>query len=101
MSEVASVGGFVKEYQIDVDPDAMKIHRITLEQVMAAVKGSNIDIGAQTMEINLAEYFVRGWGTSKCGGYRILGGGGERQRPRLRQDVARVNILLATRRGAG
>jgi Cu(I)/Ag(I) efflux system membrane protein CusA/SilA len=65
VSEVASIGGYVKEYQVDVDPDAMKANNISLEEVMKAVKGSNIDIGAQTLEINLAEYFVRGLGYVK------------------------------------
>ncbi|MCB9039533.1 MAG: efflux RND transporter permease subunit [Lewinellaceae bacterium] len=101
VSEVASVGGFVKEYQIDVDPDAMKIHRITLEQVMAAVKGSNIDIGAQTMEINLAEYFVRGLGYIKNVEdieYSVVAVNDNV--PVYIKDVARVNIGPATRRGA-
>jgi Cu(I)/Ag(I) efflux system membrane protein CusA/SilA len=62
VAEVASIGGYVQEYQIDVDPDALKTHQIALDQVMNAVKSSNIDVGAQTIEINLAEYFVRGLG---------------------------------------
>lgn len=65
VSEVASIGGFVKEYQVDVDPDAMKTYGITLDEVMRAIKGSNLDVGAQTIEINLAEYFVRGLGYVK------------------------------------
>ena len=67
VAEVASIGGFVKEYQVDVDPESMKVNGISLEQVMKAIKGSNIDVGAQTIEINLAEYFVRGLGyVKKC-----------------------------------
>ena len=65
VSEVASIGGYVKEYQVDVDPEAMKANKISLDQVMKAIKGSNIDVGAQTIEINLAEYFVRGVGYVK------------------------------------
>ncbi|MFT4565079.1 MAG: Cu(I)/Ag(I) efflux system membrane protein CusA/SilA [Saprospiraceae bacterium] len=65
VSEVASIGGFVKEYRVDVDPSTMKAKGITLAQVMKAVKGSNLDIGAQTIEINQAEYFVRGLGYVK------------------------------------
>ena len=65
VSEVASIGGFVQEYQVDVDPDAMKTYGISLDQVMRAIRGSNLDIGAQTIEINLAEYFVRGLGYVK------------------------------------
>lgn len=62
VSEVASIGGFVQEYQIDVDPELMKQYNIGLEQVVKAVKQSNRDIGAQTLEINQAEYLVRGLG---------------------------------------
>lgn len=65
VSEVASIGGFVKEYQVDVNPDKMKTYGVTLNQVMKAVKESNLDIGAQTIEINMAEYFVRGLGYVK------------------------------------
>ena len=65
VSEVASIGGFVKEYQVDVNPDKMKAYGITLNQVMKATKESNLDIGAQTLEINMAEYFVRGLGYVK------------------------------------
>jgi len=62
ISEVASVGGFVKEYQIDVDPDAMRAHGVTLEEVVNAVRMSNRDVGARTIEINRVEYLVRGIG---------------------------------------
>lgn len=65
VSEVASIGGFVKEYRVDVDPAQMRFHNITLENVMKSIKGSNLDIGAQTIEINQAEYFVRGLGYVK------------------------------------
>ncbi|MGB5370205.1 MAG: efflux RND transporter permease subunit, partial [Flavobacteriaceae bacterium] len=62
VSEVASIGGYVREYQIDVDPELMKQYNIGLHQVVNAVKQSNRDIGAQTLEINQAEYLVRGLG---------------------------------------
>ena len=62
VSEVASVGGFVQEYQIDVDPDALKAYGIGIDEVMMAVKESNRDIGAKTMEVNKVEYLVRGLG---------------------------------------
>lgn len=65
VSEVASVGGFVKEYQIDLDPDAMRAYGLNLVQVMLAAKNSNIDVGAGTMEINNAEYLIRGLGYVK------------------------------------
>ena len=62
VSEVASIGGYVQEYQIDIDPELMKQYGIGLEQIVRAVKRSNRDIGAQTLEINKAEYLVRGLG---------------------------------------
>lgn len=65
VSEVASIGGFVQEYQIDVNPDALKIYNIPLHQVMMAVKKSNKDVGAKTIEINQAEYLIRGLGYIK------------------------------------
>lgn len=62
VSEVSSIGGYVQEYQIDVNPELMKQYAIGLHQVVNAVKQSNRDIGAQTLEINQAEYLVRGLG---------------------------------------
>jgi copper/silver efflux system protein len=65
VSEVASIGGYVKEYQVDVNPELMRQYSITLSQVVKAVKQSNKDIGAQTLEINQVEYLVRGLGYVK------------------------------------
>lgn len=62
VAEVASVGGFVREYQIDVDPDAMRAHGVRLDQVFRAAKRSNLEVGARTVEMNRVEYFVRGLG---------------------------------------
>ncbi|MEQ8554091.1 MAG: efflux RND transporter permease subunit [Cyclobacteriaceae bacterium] len=65
VSEVASIGGFIQEYQIDVNPDALKAYSIPLHKVMQAVLKSNRDVGAKTIEINQAEYLVRGLGYIK------------------------------------
>lgn len=62
VSEVGTIGGFVKEYQVDIDPNAMKAHNITVAQIMKAVKKSNLDIGARTIEFNKVEYLIRGLG---------------------------------------
>ena len=51
VSEVASVGGFVREYQVDVDPDAMRAYGVMLMEVFQAVQGSNIDVGADVIEL--------------------------------------------------
>ncbi len=65
VSEVASVGGFVKEYQVDVDPDALRAYNITLNDVFNAVKGANLDVGARTIDVNNVEYVIRGIGFIK------------------------------------
>ncbi|WP_026808437.1 efflux RND transporter permease subunit [Arenibacter latericius] len=65
VSEVASIGGYVQEYQIDVKPELMRQYNIGLGEIVKAVKESNKDIGAQTMEINQVEYLVRGLGYIK------------------------------------
>ncbi|MDT8346254.1 MAG: efflux RND transporter permease subunit [Flavobacteriaceae bacterium] len=65
VAEVASVGGFVAEYQIDVIPEALKAAGISITDLAKAVSTSNNDIGARTVEINQAEYFVRALGLIK------------------------------------
>ncbi len=65
VSEVASIGGFLKEYQIEIDPDAMKASKVDIKMIMNAVKNSNLDIGARTLEFNKVEYLVRGLGYIK------------------------------------
>ena len=62
VSEVASIGGYVQEYQIDVNPELLNSYNIPLHKVMMAVKNTNLDVGAKTIEINKAEYLVRGLG---------------------------------------
>jgi len=65
VAEVAPVGGFVKEYQIDLDPNALLAHGIPLSEVVAHVKSSNGDVGGKTFEVATTEYFVRGHGYFK------------------------------------
>lgn len=65
VAEVASIGGFVKEYQVDLDPVAMKSRDVGLMQVVEALRQSNLDVGANTIELNLVEYYVRGLGYVK------------------------------------
>jgi len=65
VSEVASVGGFIQEYQIDVNPEALRAHGVKLSDLFQSVKMSNADVGARTIEINKAEYVIRGLGLIK------------------------------------
>lgn len=100
VSEVASIGGFVKEYQVDVDPEAMKAHGVGLHQIMQAVKNSNRDVGAKTIEINKAEYLVRGLGyinnveDLEQAVVQVVN-----NVPIRIKDIARVSLGPATRRG--
>lgn len=101
VAEVASVGGFVKEYQVDIDPDAMRAYNVTLPQIFMALKNSNLDTGARTMEINKVEYVIRGLGLIKS--IEDLEDVVIRETenvPVRIKDVARVNLGPGLRRGA-
>ena len=108
VAEVASIGGYVRQYQIDVDPDKLRLYQLTLAQVIQAVRDSNIDVGAKTIESSGMEYLVRGIG---------FVGAGKSESETLEQieqtvivtknsipismgDVAAVQIGPAFRRGA-
>eukprot|EP00456_Euglypha_rotunda_P013578 TRINITY_DN140_c1_g1_i5.p1 TRINITY_DN140_c1_g1~~TRINITY_DN140_c1_g1_i5.p1 ORF type:complete len:1188 (-),score=347.97 TRINITY_DN140_c1_g1_i5:138-3701(-) len=62
VTEVATLGGYVREYQIDVVPEKLRAHRVTLPEVYEAVRKSNIDVGAKVVENNRYEFFIRGKG---------------------------------------
>jgi copper/silver efflux system protein len=62
VSEVASIGGFEKQYQVDLDPAKLLAYRIPITQVMAAIQNANNDVGAMVMELSEREYMVRGLG---------------------------------------
>lgn len=65
VSEVAGVGGYVQEFQVDADPDALRHYGVTLDELSKAVRRSNSEVGARTLEINQVEYFVRGLGFAR------------------------------------
>ncbi|MBN2071589.1 MAG: efflux RND transporter permease subunit [Candidatus Krumholzibacteriota bacterium] len=101
VAEVASIGGFVREYQVDVDPDAMRAFGVTLQDILAAVRASNLDTGAGTIEVNRVEYVIRGLG--------LIGGTADIENSVIREsdnvpirvkDVAAVSLGPAARRGA-
>ncbi|MCA8998711.1 MAG: efflux RND transporter permease subunit, partial [Planctomycetaceae bacterium] len=108
VSEVASVGGHVRQYQIEVDPDKLRYHNIPLGHVIDAVKASNIDVGAKTVETSGMEFIVRGKGFIGSGKTEsetieqikstvIL----TRENIPIRvRDIAQVQIGPAFRRGA-
>jgi len=100
VSEVASAGGFVKEYQIDLNPDALKAYNVSVMDVMTAVQKSNLDIGAETIELNNVEYIIRGLGYVKNLEDIELSVVVVRNNIPVRvKDVAKVAFGPATRRG--
>ncbi|QDT04967.1 Cation efflux system protein CusA [Rubripirellula lacrimiformis] len=108
VSEVASIGGYVRQYQIEVDPDKLRFQGITLDQLATATKGSNVDVGAKTVETTGMEFIVRSKG--------LLGSDGDQAKtvedienivivqrdgvPVRVRDVAKVQIGPDFRRGA-
>ncbi len=101
VSEVASIGGFVQEYQVDVNPDALNAYDIPLHSVMMAVQKSNRDVGAKTIEINQAEYLVRGLGYVKSvEDLEEAVVAVKRNVPVRIKDIGVVKLGPATRRGA-
>lgn len=100
VSEVATIGGFVKEYQVDIDPNAMKAFGVSVMDIMQAVKKSNIDIGAETIELNKVEYVIRGLGYIKSLDDLKESVVAVRNNVPVRiGDVAHVSFGPATRRG--
>ena len=88
VSEVASVGGFRREYHIDVDPDALAAYGIDLDTVVEAIRASNLDVGAEVVEVNGMEMAVRGVG--------FVGGAERSQGPRGDRERAVVADLEST-----
>src|SRR6056297_1459305 len=101
VAEVASVGGFVKEYLVEADPEKLRQYDISLLELRKAVAESNLDIGAQTIEINRAEYFIRGLGyVEYLEDIEQSVIRASEQSPITVGDVARVSSGPASRRGA-
>ncbi len=108
VSEVASIGGYVRQYQIEVDPDKLRFHNVSLDRAMAAIRASNLEVGAKTIESTGMEFIVRGKG--------FLGTDGSTEKavrdieetviqqregiPLRIQDIARVQLGPEFRRGA-
>ncbi len=102
VAEVASVGGYVRQYQIDVDPNKMKGYGVTLADVRNAVMRSNNDVGGKLIEVSDAEYFVRGRGyiQSVRDVENIIVGTGVNGTPVLVKNVGTVQLGGDIRRGS-
>ena len=102
VAEVASIGGFVKEYQIDINPDALRAYDVSLARIIHAVRNSNLDVGARTIEVNRVEYVIRGVGFIQTlqDIEDIAIAVRENNIPVQVKDVAQVRLGPALRRGA-
>jgi copper/silver efflux system protein len=100
VAEVASVGGFVKQYNVIIDPQRMRDLGITMQKMRDAIRASNADVGGRTVELSEFEYVIRGKGYIKSindlGNIVLKNGGGT---PVLLKDIARVELGPDERRG--
>ena len=101
VSEVASVGGFEKQYQIDIDPAKLLAYGIPVTAVMAAVQNANSDVGAMVMELSEREYMVRGLGYLKSVSdiENVVVGATSTGTPIRVAELGRVTVGPAVRRG--
>jgi len=100
VAEIASVGGFVQQYQVVIDPQKLQAYGLTLPQITAAIRASNRDVGGRVVEMAETEYVVRGRGYLRNSkdieeiALKMQGG-----TPVLLRDVARVELGPEERRG--
>ena len=101
VSEVASVGGFVKQYQVEVDPNVLQAYEIPLATVITAIKRSNNDVGGRLLEMGETEYMVRGLGYIKSiADLKTIPVGVDTNGTPIRlQDVAHIQVGPELRRG--
>jgi Cu(I)/Ag(I) efflux system membrane protein CusA/SilA len=102
VAEVASVGGYQKQYQVTVDPNKLRAFDVTLQEVASAIRDSNSDVGGRVLELSGREYYVRGRGYIESLAaieqiaLRARGPGGT---PVLVRDVGAVRFGPEIRRG--
>jgi len=101
VSEVASIGGFVKQYQVAVDPDRLLAYHITIPQIKKAIQRSNNDVGGRLVEMAETEFMVRspGYIQSVADLEKVVVGTDGRGTPILLRDLAQIRIGPELRRG--
>src|SRR5438093_10464042 len=100
VAEVASVGGFVRQYQVNLDPNKLAAYRLPVKSVIDAIRMSNNDVGGRSVELSGAEYMVRGRGYIKSiKDIEQVTVGGDRGTPILVRDIASVTLGPDMRRG--
>jgi len=101
VSEVASIGGFVKQYQVNIDPNKLLTYNIALKDIVDSIKMGNVDVGGRVVELSEREYMVRGLGYIKKlpDIENIVLKVDQSGTPIRIQDVARVELGPDERRG--
>jgi len=101
VAEVASVGGFVKQYQIEVDPNTLAAYRLPITTVIQAVRNSNAEVSGRVLEMTGTEYVIRGLGYFRSieDIELVTVGTDGRGTPILVRDIARVQLGPEQRRG--
>ncbi len=101
VSEVASVGGFIKQYQVEVDPLKLQAYHLSLQHIRMAIKRSNNDVGGRLIEMGETEFMVRGLGYIRSIDdlRKVPVGMGPNDAPILLSDVARIHLGPELRRG--
>src|SRR4249920_1891635 len=100
VAEVASLGGFVRQYQVNLDPNRLSAYRLPVKSVVDAIRMSNNDVGGRSVELSGAEYMVRGRGYIKSiKDIEMIAVGGDRGTPILVRDIGEVALGPDMRRG--
>jgi Cu(I)/Ag(I) efflux system membrane protein CusA/SilA len=101
VAEVASIGGFVKQYQVTIDPNRLAVYGLSLEDVISSIKSSNNEVGGRLLEWSGTEYMVRGHGYARSIGEfeKIVLKAGPQGVPVLLSDVGKVDLGPEMRRG--
>jgi Cu(I)/Ag(I) efflux system membrane protein CusA/SilA len=100
VAEVASIGGFVRQYQVNLDPNKLAAYRLPVKRVVDSIRMSNSDVGGRSVELSGAEYMVRGRGYIRSiKDIEMITVGGERGTPILVRDIGAVTMGPDMRRG--
>lgn len=103
VAEIASIGGYQKQYQVEVSPDKLRAYNLTIGDVSRAIRRSNNDVGGRIIEMTGREYFVRGRGyVENLNDLRKISlGNGPGGTPIFLENVANVSFGFDIRRGVG
>ena len=100
VAEVASLGGFVRQYQVNIDPNRLAAYRLSPKKVVEAIRMSNNEVGGRSIELSGAEYMIRGRGyIQSTKDIETIAVGGERGTPVLVRDIGSVTVGPDMRRG--